>query len=110
MIPSRLAISLVETPSAAIALTCAHSNALRTSSAASRSVVANGLETPDETGDNSRVAHFSIPRSGALLGSWRQRRTTCPATSSVMVDAARKERPEIYLREQDYPVTHLNIG
>ena len=36
-----------------------------------RSVVANGLETPDETGDNSRGAHFSLPRSCALLGSWR---------------------------------------
>src|SRR5262249_50217526 len=59
LIPSRLAISLVETPSAAIALTSAHSNALRTSPAASRSVLADGLETAHETGDNSRTALFA---------------------------------------------------
>jgi hypothetical protein len=58
LMPNRRAISLVETPSAANALTSAHSNALRTSPVASRSIVADGLETADETGDNSRCALF----------------------------------------------------
>jgi hypothetical protein len=59
LIPSRLAISLVETPSAAIALTSAHSNALRTSPVASRSIVADDLEPSEATGDNDRTALFA---------------------------------------------------
>ena len=69
LIPSRLAISLLLKPSAAIALASAHSNALRTSSAASRSRWSSSSRLPSRPARSA--AHFSIPRSCALLGSRR---------------------------------------
>src|SRR3954452_15948981 len=74
-IPSRLAISRWETPSAANDRTCAHSNALRTSSGL---LVDNNID--GEGGHRAphprprKLVQCSLPRSGALLGSWRHTR------------------------------------
>jgi hypothetical protein len=62
LIPNRAAISRRETPSAAIALTCAHSTALHTPFAASPSSPPDDLEAPDGTVDTG-------PSSGARFNS-----------------------------------------
>src|ERR671934_83474 len=71
-------------PSAAIALTSAHSNALRTSPVASpiASLTTSRLPTRPAT---TEVAHFSLPRSCALLGSWRQSRSAWTRVQKAVI-------------------------
>ena len=68
LIPNRRAISRCDTPSAAIARTCAHSNALRTSPPPPRSPHRRPRD-PRHTGHHRpQVAHFSVPRSWRSIG------------------------------------------
>ena len=69
LIPSRRAISRCETPSAANARTCAHSNALRTSrTPRSTPTDRPSLEAGRTRSATPRVVHFSIARSRCSIG------------------------------------------
>ncbi len=68
LIPNRLAIVRCDTPSLAKALISAHSNALTTSPGLLSSINPTSLNAGSVA---TEAAHFSIPRSGALLSAWR---------------------------------------